>query len=149
MYSEEFELGIKALEIIDEICYIRLPKDEAVYIALYFVNMQENHNSAYDTLKFIKGSIELIREYYGLELDELDLNTIHFITHLKFFAQRIFNNKTYHDDKMIEMYDYLINNHPKNVKYLNKLNEYIQKEFKYKLDNSEKIYLLLYLTKIL
>ena len=50
---------------------------------------------------------------------------------------------------MIEMYDYLINNHPKNVKYLNKLNEYIQKEFKYKLDNSEKSYLLLYWTKIL
>ena len=58
MYSEEFELGIKALEIIDEICYIRLPKDEAVYIALYFVNMQENHNSAYDTLKFIKGILK-------------------------------------------------------------------------------------------
>ena len=50
---------------------------------------------------------------------------------------------------MIEMYDYLINNHPKNVEYLEKLNEYTKKEFKYKLDRPEKIYLLLHLTKIL
>lgn len=28
---------------------------------------------------------------------------------------------------MIEMYDYLINNHPKNKEYLEKLNVYIEK----------------------
>ncbi|MBC6695791.1 PRD domain-containing protein [Terrisporobacter mayombei] len=149
MYPEEFELGTKALDIIDEICHICLPKDEAGYIALHFVNMQANNNLAYDTLKFVKGNIDLIKECYGIELDESNLNTIRFMTHLKFLAQRIFKNETYQDDKMIEMYDYLINNHPKNVEYLEKLNEYTEKEFKYKLDKPEKIYLLLHLTKIL
>ncbi|ALP03879.1 PRD domain-containing protein [Clostridioides difficile] len=126
-----------------------MPEDEAGYIALHFVNLQSNDNLAYDTLKFVKGSIDLIKECYGLELDESSLSTLRFRTHLKFLAQRIFKNEICQDDKMIEMYDYLINNHPKNKEYLEKLNVYIEKEFRYKLDKPEKIYLLLHLTKIL
>lgn len=149
MYTKEFELGLKALDIIEDICNIRLPEDEAGYIALHFVNMQSNDNFAYDTLKFVKGSGDLIKECYGVELDESNLSTLRLMTHLKFLAQRIFKHETLQDDKMIEMYDYLIGNHSKNEEYLNKLDEYIEKEFKYKLDKSEKVYLLLHLTKIL
>ena len=50
---------------------------------------------------------------------------------------------------MIEMYFYLLKNHPKNDEYLEKLNKYIEKEFKYTLDKPEKVYLLVHLTKIL
>ena len=133
MYSKEFELGLKALDIIYETCHIRLPEDEAGYIALHFVNMQSNDNLAYDTLKFVKGSIDLIKECYGIELDESNLTALRFMTHLKFLAQRIFKDETLQDDKMIEMYDYLMGNHTKNEEYLQKLDKYIEKEFKYKL----------------
>lgn len=149
MYSQEFELGSKALDIIEDICNIRLPEDEAGYIALHFVNMQSNDNLAYNTLKFVKGSMNLLKECYEVELDESDLSTIRFMTHLKFLAQRIFKNEMFQGDKMIDMYDYLINNNPKNEEYLDKLNKYIEHEFKYKLDKSEKVYLLVHLTKIL
>ena len=149
MYSQEFELGSKALDIIEEICNIRLPEDEAGYIALHFVNMQSNDNLAYDTLKFVKGSMNLLKECYGIELDESDLSTLRFMTHLKFLAQRIFKHEMFQDDKIIDMYDYLINNHPKNEEYLEKLDKYIENEFKYNLDKSEKVYLLVHLTKIL
>ncbi len=117
MYSKEFELGLKALDIIQEICHIRLPGDEAGYIALHFVNMQSNDNLAYDTLKFVKGSIDLIKECYGIELDESNLTTLRFMTHLKFLAQRIFKKEALQDDKMIEMYDYLMGNNQKNEEY--------------------------------
>ena len=149
MYSQEYELGLKALDIIENICNIRLPEDEAGYIALHFVNMQSKDNLAYDTLKFVKGSMDLIKECYGIELDESNLSTVRFMTHLKFLAQRIFKNETLQDDKMIEMYFYLLKNHPKNEEYLEKLNKYIEKEFKYTLDKPEKVYLLVHLTKIL
>lgn len=149
MYSKEFELAIEALHIINKVCNIRLPEDEAGYIALHFVNMQLNDNLAYDTLKFVKGSMDLVRECYGLELDESNLNTVRFMTHLKFLAQRIFKKETYKDEKMTEMYVYLLSKHPKNIEYLEKLNEYVEKEFKYKLNKPEKIYILLHLTKIL
>ena len=149
MYSQEYELGLKALDIIENICNIRLPEDEAGYIALHFVNMQSKDNLAYDTLKFVKGSMDLIKECYGIELDESNLSTVRFMTHLKFLAQRIFKNETLQDDKMIEMYFYFLKNHPKNEEYLEKLNKYIEKEFKYTLDKPEKVYLLVHLTKIL
>ena len=93
--------------------------------------------------------MDLIKECYGIELDESNLSTVRFMTHLKFLAQRIFKNETLQDDKMIEMYFYLLKNHPKNEEYLEKLNKYIEKEFKYTLDKPEKVYLLVHLTKIL
>lgn len=149
MYSKEYELGARALDIIEETCHIRLPEDEAGYIAMHFVNMQSNDNLAYDTLKFVKGSMDLIKECYGIELNETSLSTLRFRTHLKFLAQRVFKKEIFEDDKMSGMYDYLIKSHPKNVEYLQDLDKFIEKEFKYKLDKNEKVYLLVHLTKIL
>lgn len=149
MYSEEFDLGTKSLNIIKEICNIDLPEDEAGYIALHFVNMQSNENSAYDTLKFVKVCMSLIKKCYGLELDESNLSTLRFMTHLKFLAQRILKKEISQENKMNEMYDYLINSHKNNIEYLENIDKYVEKEFKYKLDTSEKVYLLIHLTKIL
>lgn len=63
-YKDEFEIGMKALDMIEEKTKIRFPDDEAGFI------------------------------YYR------------FITHLKFFSQRLFQHNTYNgdlDDDLLEV----------------------------------------------
>ena len=39
-YKEEFKIGMKALDLIEEKTHVRLPEDEAGFIALHIVNAQ-------------------------------------------------------------------------------------------------------------
>ena len=44
-YKEEFQIGLWALDLIEKKCHLRLPEDEAGFIALHLVNAQMEQKS--------------------------------------------------------------------------------------------------------
>ena len=150
LYQKEYSLGCRALEIIRERCGVSLPEDEAGYIAPHLVTISADRGGTYDTLKFVKGTGDIIKEVYGVSLDPQSLDAMRLTTHLKFLAQRIFQRTVWEDDSdMDEMYEYLLGRSPKNRTALERLDSYIKTTFGYTLNRQEKFYLLVHLTKIL
>lgn len=149
LYRREFDLGCQALGIIRECCGVELPIDEAGYIALHILSISVDQNAAYDILKFVKGALDIIKQTYGVVLDSESIDTMRLITHLKFLAQRIFQNSGWEDEGMESMYEMLLDRHPENRTCLNRLDEYCRTAFGYTLNLQEKFYLLVHLTKIL
>ena len=148
LYRREFDLGRRSLDIIRECCGVSLPEDEAGYIALHLISISVDHNAAYDILKFVKGTLDIIKETYGVTLDGDSLDTMRLITHLKFLAQRIFQGQGWEDEGMEDMYELLIGHHPRNRAYLDRLDQYCRSAFGYALNQQEKFYLLVHLTKV-
>lgn len=150
LYQREYAIGLLSLEIIQKHCGITLPEDEAGYIALHLITISADRGSTYDTLKFVKGTGDIIKEIYGVALDPQSLDAMRLMTHLKFLSQRIFQNAVWEDDDdMDEMYEHLLDRSPKNRIALERLDEYIKHNFGYVLNKQEKFYLLVHLTKIL
>lgn len=149
LYRREYDLGCQALDIIRECCGVALPLDEAGYIALHIITISVDQNAAYDILKFVKGALDIIKQTYGIVLDSESIDTMRLITHLKFLAQRIFQNSSWEDEGMESMYEMLLDRHPKNRLCLDRLDGYCQTAFGYTLNLQEKFYLLVHLTKIL
>ncbi len=150
LYQKEFELGLRALEIVQEHCGVTLPEDEAGYIALHLITISADRVGTYDTLKFVKGTADIIKEVYGVAFEPQSLDAMRLMTHLKFLAQRIFQHTVWEDDSdMDEMYGYLLHRSPKNQIALEQLEGYIRQSFGYTLNKQEKFYLLVHLTKIL
>ncbi|MGM9676100.1 MAG: PRD domain-containing protein, partial [Butyricicoccus sp.] len=90
LYPEEYAVGIHALDIIQNVMGIRLPKDEAGSIAIHIVNA-EYDSSMEKTVKMtsiIQQSLNIIRYTFRVEYDENSLNYQRLVTHLLFFAQR-------------------------------------------------------------
>lgn len=148
LYQKEYSLGKQALSIIERHCGTRLPEDEAGYIALHLVSISVDRNEAYDILKFVKGTLEIIKDSYGVTLDEDSIDAMRLTTHLKFLAQRIFQHTSWADEGMDSMYDYLIDRNPNNRLCMRRLGEYVEKNFRYKLNRQEEFYLLVHLTKV-
>ena len=48
--------------------------------------------------KMIQNILNIVKFHYKLELDEYSLHYERFITHLKFFSQRMFSGKEIKDD---------------------------------------------------
>lgn len=148
LYPKEFETGRWALEQIEFCCGVRLPDYEAGYIALQLASASMNREITYNTLKFAKGCMDIIRDTYGVELDPAQIDTMRLTTHLKFLAQRIFQQAQWVDDNMEGLHEMLLKKHPKNRECMERLKEYIRDNFNYTLNSQEEVYLLVHLSKI-
>ena len=142
-YNHEFLIGKEALTIIKKRLDIMLSEDEAASIALHIVNAQLNSRDMNDTLditKMIQNILNIVKFHFNIELDEYSLHYERFITHLKFFAQRILSGKVVKSDdaNFCEM----IKEQYKDA-YLcaEKVKKYILKEFNHEISDEEIMYL--------
>ena len=149
-YNHEFLIGKEALAIIKKRLNIELPEDEAASIALHIVNAQLNSRDMNDTLditKMIQNILNIVKFHFNIELDEYSLHYERFITHLKFFAQRILSGKVVKSDdaNFCEM----IKEQYKDA-YLcaEKVKKYILKEFNHEISDEEIMYLTVHIKRI-
>ena len=94
-YPQEFQLGIYALELIQDRLGILLPEDEAGFIALHFVNA-EYGTDIRDAVKFpdqMQAIVDIVEHDLGILLDESSLHYERFVTHIKFLIQRIYRKE--------------------------------------------------------
>lgn len=86
-YSQEFQLGQYALELIYNRLGIHLPEDEAGFIALHFVNA-EYGTDIRDALNFpnlMKDILNIVKRELRIDLDEQSLHYERFVTHVSFY----------------------------------------------------------------
>ena len=149
LYQKEFEMGHRALEIIREHCGVALPEDEAGYIALHLVSISVDSTAAYNTLKFVKAVLDIIRQTYQIALDENSLDALRLITHLKFLSQRIQQSSTWQDGDEESLYQFLLRRDKENPRCLERIDAYLRGTGAPPLNRQERFYLLIHLNRVL
>lgn len=148
-YKEEYQIGKKALEIIKKKTGVLLPNDEAGFIALHIVNGQldEDVHDMYEITKIMQEIENIVRYHFKIEFNEESAYYYRFITHLKFFAQRLVEHKKQNkqEDDLLEVVQ---------VKYANayqcveKIAIYIKNQYNYELYDEEKLYLTIHIHRV-
>lgn len=151
LYRKEYQIGLWALDQVEKIVNVKLNKDEAGFIALHIVNasMKKDKQDISDTLVFIKGIMDIIRNSFGIELDMNVLDTTRLMTHLKFLANRVIYHENESIDALGDMYSLLINQKKQLEPCLKAIDEYVLVTFNYQLSQQEKVYLMMHLLRIL
>lgn len=148
-YPKEFSVGEKALEFIIDELEIDLPEDEAGNIALHLINAQVNKNSdkvqdVAKQTKMVQDILNIVRYTYNISLDEKSLSYGRFVTHLRFFFQRL-NRK---DKIESESDDFLLMQVKSKYKDAYNCMLKIEKYLNVELDDEEKLYLTLHVQRI-
>lgn len=149
-YKEEYRIGINILNMIEERFGVRLPDDEAGFIALHIVNatMDEDINAVYEITKITQEVLNIVKYFFHIEFDEDSVYYYRFISHLKFFAQRLVTHSSYQDDQNDDLLEVI------KVKYKNayactlKIKEYIKNNYAYCLSDEESLYLTIHIERI-
>ena len=149
LYPKEYALGRQSLQIIRDRCGVQLPEDEAGYIALHLVTISVDRNAAYISLKFIKGTLDIVRQTYRIELDQNSLDTMRLTTHLKFLAQRIQQKASWSEEVDDRMYAQLLARDPRHRLCIARMEDFIRQSTGHIMDYSEKFYILIHLNQIL
>ncbi len=147
-YPNEYKVGVKALEFIESTLGKTLPEDEAANIALHLVNAELNgssskfHNVAVQAEK-IQDILNIIKYTYNIELDEQSISYERFITHLKFFFQRLMQaqKRWLEDDFLLQQ---VKSKYRRAYDCMLKIEKYLDTE----LTDEEKLYLTIHIQRI-
>lgn len=148
-YSEEYDIGVQALEIIKNRLGVELSYDEAGFIALHIVNaeLDTNMGNMVRITELLAGVVRIVNEYYGKKLDEDSLNYSRFVTHLKFFGQRLFSNKVTEDEDK-EFQELVRNRYQADYRCAEQIRTFIKEEYKKDVPEEEMMFLTIHLRRI-
>lgn len=150
-YSHEYEIGLEALEIVRNRIGIRMPEDEAGFIAIHIVNAEMEFNDMGNTqemMKIIRRVLNIVRYHFHVELDEESIHYDRFITHLKFFVKRVFSGQEL-DENDESFFLMIRNQYREEYACVLKVYDYIEKEYGITLTNDEIMYLIIHIRRVI
>lgn len=149
-YNAEFQVGLKALDIVKQELDVELPEDEAGFIAMHLVNAQMGGqmNQSRNMPAMIKDILNIVRYTFQVELDEKSLSYERFVTHLRFFVQRVISRED--SERNDEEFDQLIaDRFPHSYECAQKIKSYMKKKLDYEVSDVEISYLAVHIHRVI
>ena len=140
-YRQEYAIGIKALDIIEKRLGIRLPEDEAGFLALHVVNNETSPemNNTIAEAKMLFGIINIIKYEYKINIGKKNSSYGQFVSTLKFFLKGFLEKKPAGDTD--EIYSILAQKWPSEARCVEKIKKYCEVGFGFVLSGEDKAFL--------
>ena len=150
LYKEEFQIGLEALKMIEQAFGVGLPEDEAAFIALHIVNAELNEDigNIMAMTEIVQEILKIVKYHFLIEFEEESLNYYRFITHLKFFAQRLVNKEFYEDDRQDDLFQIVKTRYTDSYDCALKIKEFINKKYRYIITQDEMMYLTIHIERV-
>ena len=148
-YPKEFKIALKGLDILENAIGIRLPEDEAASMALHIVNARMNSKmeNTIRVTELIQKILSIVRFQFGIIFDEDSFHYIRFVTHLKFFAFRLFHSSLL-EEQDVDFAEIIKEKYENEYKCSQKIAELIKNEYQVVLPDEEMVYLTLHIKRM-
>lgn len=150
-YPQEYRIGCQAIEWIEKKTGIDLGEDEAAFIAMHIVSSEFETSEVSDVQKItelINAIIKIVKMHFKIDFDEDSVSYQRFLTHLKFFSARIMDGEVY-QDSMEEIYRAMVSQNSRAYTGVEKVAQFIEKQYGYRISIDEELYLLIHIKRIL
>ncbi|WP_042753040.1 BglG family transcription antiterminator LicT [Lactococcus garvieae] len=150
-FPEEFKICLKALKKVKEQYNVELPEDEAGFLTMHIVNgtLGAGHEYAMQLTKLMEEILTTLKYTLKITFDEQDIYFQRFITHLKFFTERILSGSVRVEENDKELFALIMRKYPNAFLGTRKVSEFLKKTRDYEVSESEQIYMTVHLARIL
>lgn len=149
-YQREYQAAKKALDMIFYETGIRMEEDEAGFITMHFVNAQQKGENIEQTVKITRMVEDILRitEYhYQLKLDENSLSYSRFVTHITYFARRLFADEMVVDEDE-DLYLQIKNRYPSAFTCAEKVKRYVEERWGKSIGKEEMTYFMVHINRV-
>ena len=149
LHKDEFDVGIHALRVIKENLNVELPEDEAASIAMHILNgeLDQEMPEIVDMIKLIEEILKVVKYHFNIEFDEESINYYRFITHLKFFTQRLSSGR-YYEDNDNDLFDMIKLKYPNSYECVKRIEGFIKQKYCTQLTKEEMLYLIIHTARV-
>lgn len=146
----EFEVGQYAKQLLSAYVNKELPDDEAAFIALTLVNaeLENGDGTARDLTMMMEEIMTIVKYSLEISLDEEDVYLERFMTHLKFFCERVLTDSSNRDLEDNDMFDLLKCKYPLVYETTRKIAEFLKQTRNYQTSEDEQLYLTIHLSRM-
>ncbi len=149
-YPEYYKIGLYAVGLIEEAAKMECPGEEAVSIALHFINQQAPGSEDAGMMRMmesVRDILSIIRFHYKLDFVEESINYMRLVTHLQYFIVRMFKNTAYTSGET-ELGRQIRKLYPEAYSCVNKIRVYVRDTFQSELSEDEEVYLMLHIQRV-
>lgn len=149
-YPQEYSVGLQARAQVNEKFEVELPEEEAVNIAFHLINAssQEDDSTAHQQVELVNRIADIVRYKLGKSIDTQSVNYMRFITHLRYFAERVLAGKialTETDD----FYQELMRHRPDAMTVAWAIRDYVQDKYQLTLPKDELTWLSIHISRLM
>lgn len=150
-YEREYGIGLLALDMAEKVLSIRLPDDEAAYIAMHIVNAESDNSTMEETFRvtrLMKDITRIVRMFFGFEFDENTGYYYRFLTHLNYFARRVLKGEQYADGTNRELAGIVFGRYKMAYECAGKIEDFVADSLNYQMSDEEKMYLTIHIQMV-
>lgn len=152
LYAQEYNIGLELLEIIKVETGIELPTDEAGFLSLHIVNAQleAGMDTVMDITQIIHNVLNIVKYQFNIDFDEDSLNYFRFVTHLKFFSQRLLTkqNVELESEGNEELIKLIKEKYTRAYQVTFNIENYLKQNFDYIMSDDERLYLTIHISRL-
>lgn len=148
-YPKEFQIGLYALSVIKKRLGIELPEDEAGFITFHIINAQLNGTmpNIVNMTKIMREILNIVKYHFSIEYDEDCLSYQRFVTHLKFFAQRILSKGT-QTQQDSSLYEIVRQKYDQAYLCTKQIDLHLIQQYQHPLTDDESLYLTIHIERL-
>lgn len=153
-FPTELEIARSAIQMVNQQLNVDLTDDEAGFLALHITNAQidSNHEDAISLTQLIEEILTVIKYTLRISFAENDIYFQRFITHLKFFTERVLKKNTgtsAEDQVESELFLLVTTQYPEAFAATKKVAELLKNRRNYTMSKDEQVYITIHLARII
>lgn len=152
LYQREYQCGQQLLQMINTHFQVELPQAEVTSLAFHLVEAKLNAESKNGQLILTEMNqiIQIIECELGASIKDKQVAYARLVVHLKYFLNRVMAGE-HQPNQMIDkaLFNQQDEQYQKVQAIIQKIRAYLMEKFEYAMDESEEVYLLIHLTRVL
>lgn len=151
IYKKEYDVALQTVSILEKELKMDLEDSEALFITLHIVNAEIGLEvpEIYTISKIINGIVGIVDNHFPI--DKNDFNYDRFMTHCRYFVQRVVHKERINNDKQNkndEVYELMIKLYPIQYGCVSEICTHIRTNYEFDVENDEKLFLIIHLVKL-
>lgn len=149
IYPNEYRYALRCVNMINQTMDLKIPEQEASFIALHFINASANKKDMDETMmttKIIQNILNIVRRYYKRDFDETNFDVSRFIIHIRYFVRRQINGDVLSADTSIAKV--VAERYPEDYQCAMLISKFLTEQYQWEVSTSEELYLTLHLNRI-
>lgn len=150
LYPKEYALALSALQMLHEQVALTLPENEAVNLAMHFINAEAESGDIHSlmlTMQILSQVNQIVESTLNITLDKDSYNYSRFATHLRYLIQRLQTGMQTDNVSSTVRYT-LMREYPDIYLCTCKVAEHLKATYSWECNNDEVVYLIMHIQRV-